>query len=120
MKKSTAKQIRDIANRLPKVMEQHMSGGLWDTDETGKDEFVPNVYLVEVNHERRLRKAYERMGMDGIKSYLDSIQKLQKDRHEKAFGNTSSGEAVPVPDKVDPIGNNNLLNDESKNTQSTE
>jgi len=111
MKKRELKQIRDIAHRLPKVMEQHMSG-----HENGQ----PNLYTVEVNHERRLRHAYERIGMDGIKSYLDSIHKLQKETHEKAFGNTPAGQTVPISDQVDHVGDNNLLNDESKNTQSIE
>lgn len=120
MKKSTAKQIRDIAKRLPKVMERHMSGGLWDIDETGKEAFVPNIYDVEVNHERRLRRAYERMGMDGIKSYLESIHKLQKETHAKALGNSSAGQTVPVSDKVEDMGGNSLLENEIENTQSTE
>lgn len=34
--------------------------------------------MVAANHERRLRKAYEKRGKEGILSYIDEINKLAK------------------------------------------
>jgi len=77
MNKKQAKHIREIAERLPIVYQQSMSGFTIE-----EDKMVPHVYNVEINHERRLRKAYERHGLDGIKSYLEMISNLQKQRNE--------------------------------------
>jgi hypothetical protein len=74
-KKKLTKQIREIADRLPPVKEEHMSGY-----EKVDGETKGNFYLTDVNHERRLRHAYEKSGMIGIRLYLESIQKLQKQR----------------------------------------
>ena len=93
MKKRVNKQIRDIADKLPPVFEQHMSGG-----DFSEGKFTPNLYTVPVNHERRLRHAYEKLGMDGIRNYLDEIFKLQKERHEKAFGSNGDRESGVLPD----------------------
>jgi hypothetical protein len=87
MTKKQTKHIREIADRLPMVYEQTMSGYVI---EDGK--MVPNIYNVEVNHERRMRKAYERHGLDGIKNYLEMISKLQKQRHEN-FMQQGSGDS---------------------------
>lgn len=101
MNKQQTKHIREIADRLPPVYEQTMSGY---TIQDGK--MVPYIYNVEVNHERRLRKAYERHGLDGIKSYLEMISKLQKQRNENFMqqrGGDSSGESgdnVSNPDSL--------------------
>lgn len=81
MNKQAIKQIRELASRLPKVYQQCASGGEV-VERDGENLFYPNVYNVEINHERRLRKAYEKFGLDGIKSYLEMITKLQKQRHE--------------------------------------
>jgi hypothetical protein len=78
-KKQLIKQIREIAKRIPPVKEQHMSGFFMDEDKKPQ----PNIYLVDVNHERRLRKAYEDCGMEGIKKYLDSIHQLQLKRKDE-------------------------------------
>lgn len=87
-KKELSKQIRDIAKRLPPVKEEHASGYFFD-GETPKE----NLYLVDVNHERRLRKAYEKHGMIGIHKYLESIHQLQLKRNE----------TIPSePDQVQP------------------
>jgi hypothetical protein len=88
MKKEEAKRIRDIADTLPPVFEQHASGGdIEDRKIDGKEQkvLIPNVYPVLVNHERRLRHAYQKDGMKGIMSYLDSVHKLQQTRNEKAL-----------------------------------
>jgi len=92
-KKKVNKQIRDIADKLPPVFEQHMSGG-----DFSEGKFTPNLYTVPVNHERRLRHAYEKLGMDGIRNYLDEIFKLQKERHEKAFRSIGDRESGFLPD----------------------
>lgn len=104
MNKKIVKQIRDIADKLPKVYTQCVSGGLFDADETGQFKFIPNVYNVEVNHERRLRKAYEKLGMDGIKNYLNQIHELQKERNEKVLRDQISGRLNPVSDVPAPVG----------------
>jgi hypothetical protein len=98
MKKKVTKQIRAIAEKLPKVYEAHVSGGVFGVDEEKGQVFEPNVYHVEINHERRLRKAYEQLGMDGIRNYLDQIHKLQLDRNEKAFGSNGDRESGVLPD----------------------
>lgn len=88
MKKEELKRLKDLANSLPPVFEQHASGG--DVEERkidGKDQkvLIPNVYPVLVNHERRIRHAYQNGGMKGIMNYLDSVHKLQQTRNEKAL-----------------------------------
>lgn len=83
MKKKTIIQIREIASKLPVVYEQHMSGYEL-VAEGAETKAQPNLYLIEINHERRLRHAYEKLGMAGIHSYLESIHKLQTERNEKA------------------------------------
>lgn len=79
-KKKLTKQIKEISDKLPPVKEEHASGFTSVLNEEGTKVFKPNTYLVDVNHERRLRHAYERHGMEGIKSYLESITKLQTNR----------------------------------------
>lgn len=103
MNKQTIKHIRELANRLPVVYQECMSGGTVMPDETGNVNFLPHLYNVEVNHERRLRKAYEKFGLDGIKSYLEMITKLQKQRHENFIkeGSGDSGREVNEPNNVD-------------------
>lgn len=80
MKKIDLKHIREIADRLPPVFEQSVSG--YKSNSDGK--VVPNVQTTEVNHYRRVRRAYERNGMEGVHSYLESIYKLQIKRREDA------------------------------------
>lgn len=109
MKKDQIKHIREIANRLPPVYEQCVSGGtLVD------DKFVPNVYNVQVNHQRRLRLAYEKLGMSGIISYLESISKLQKERNEKALGNNGDQPVGILPTLPDSIGDSDTLQTEDQ------
>jgi hypothetical protein len=88
MNKKQTKHIREIADRLPSVLQQCISG--YTVEE---DKVVPNLYNVEINHERRLRKAYERYGLEGIKSYLEMISNLQKQRHEN-FGQHRDGDSA--------------------------
>lgn len=91
MNKKQTKHIRELAERLPTVYQQCMSGFT-----VNDEKVVPNVYNVEINHERRLRKAYERHGIEGIKSYLETISNLQKQRHENFVqqGDGDSGRPV--------------------------
>lgn len=77
MRKEHVRYIREVADRLPKVIEQTVSGY---TMEDGKAK--PNIVEHEINHERRLRKAYESLGMQGIKDYLEWIHKLQLERKD--------------------------------------
>lgn len=98
MTKKEIKSIREIANRLPIVYEQTVSGFYM---EEGK--YLPNIVNHPVNHERRIRKAYERLGMDGVRGYLDMIIKLQKQRHENFVndGSRDSGGQVNETEAVD-------------------
>jgi len=101
MNKKQAKHIREIADRLPSVLQQCMSGYTFE-----EDKVVPNIYNVEINHERRLRKAYERHGLEGIRSYLEMISNLQKQRHENFVqqgGGDSGGQASSDENTSDPL-----------------
>jgi hypothetical protein len=82
-KKEITKAIREISDRLPPVKEDHVSGYYMQDVEDGLKRPSSHHYLVDVNHERRLRKAYMRHGMEGIKHYLDSIHQLQIKRNEE-------------------------------------
>jgi len=101
MKKKTIIQIREIASKLPVVYEQHMSGFEWGVNEKGDKEPQPNLYLIEINHERRLRHAYEKLGMAGIHSYLEQIHKLQTERNEKAKRDADA--VLPGQDSVPQV-----------------
>lgn len=107
MSKKITKQIKQIADRLPNVYEQCASGGEWDYDESGNKVFIPNVYNMPVNHVRRLRKAYEQLGMDGIRNYLDMIHKLQIKRNETVMQDIASGRITPqgdsTPESISPV-----------------
>jgi hypothetical protein len=101
MNKKQTKHIREIAERLPTVYQQSMSGFTIE-----EDKMVPHVYNVEINHERRLRKAYERYGLEGIKSYLEMISNLQKQRNENFVqqrDGDSAGEASGDENITDPL-----------------
>jgi hypothetical protein len=74
MKKQDKKYIQQIADRLPVVYDQTVSGYY---EEDGEKK--PNLVTHPINHERRLRKAYESLGIEGIKSYLDYIFKIQQE-----------------------------------------
>lgn len=76
MKKN--KYIREIADQLPPVYQQSICGYYM-----AGDHMMPNIVNVEVNHERRLRKAYQQLGIDGIKAYLTKIHDLQIAKKEK-------------------------------------
>jgi hypothetical protein len=83
MKKQHIKYIKELANRLPVVYQQSISGFYEDVADDGTVSIKPNVFNGEINHVRRMRKAYENLGMDGIKQYLEMIHKLQIQRNEK-------------------------------------
>lgn len=72
LSKNDRKFIKQISERLPVVNEQTISGFYYEDGEA-----KPNIVTHPINHERRIRKAYERAGMEGIKAYLVSIQKLK-------------------------------------------
>lgn len=88
-KKKLVKKIREISVRIPTVKEEHASGYIPLEDENGVQAFQPNKYIVDVNHERRLRRAYQRYGMEGIKGYLESITKIQKQRSDELTHKTT-------------------------------
>lgn len=82
MTKKDVKMIKQIADRLPAVYEQTVSGYYEDFDEEGQTKLFPNIVTHEINHHRRMRKSYEKLGIEGIKSYLEMINKLQIQRSE--------------------------------------
>lgn len=79
MNKKNVKYIKQIADRLPVVYEETVSGFFVEEGET-----KPNIVSHPYNHVRRMRKAYEQLGMDGIQAYLDTIYKMQLQRKENA------------------------------------
>ena len=115
MKKKLNKQIRASTEKLPPVFEQHMSGG-----DFVDGKFVPNIYNVPVNHERRLRHAYDKLGMDGVRNYLDEIFKLQKERHDKAFGSNGDQESSVLPDVPEDSGDKDTVEPNDKDAPSIE
>lgn len=82
MNKKDVKYIKQIADRLPVVFDQTVSGYYEDYNEEGEMQLFPNIVNHPVNHVRRMRKAYESLGMDGIRTYLEMIHKLQIQRNE--------------------------------------
>lgn len=78
MNKKDIKYIKQIADRLPIVYEETVSGYYIENEEV-----KPNIVSHPYNHVRRMRKAYEQLGMEGIKSYLEMIHKLQLQRREQ-------------------------------------
>lgn len=76
MTKQERKKISDIADKLPVVYEQTTSGY---SVEDGQ--MIPNVQNNPINHKRRMCKAYEKLGLDGVKQYLDYIRQLQEKRN---------------------------------------
>lgn len=97
MTKKDRKSIKGIAEKLPPVIETHASGGEY-TEEDGLKFWKPNLYKTEVNHERRLRRAYQKLGMDGVHAYLDSIRQLQNKHNEKKTSDISSGGPSALPE----------------------
>jgi hypothetical protein len=113
MNKKEVKQIKSIASRLPVVYEQTVSGFYEDYDENGEIKLFPNFVNHEINHVRRMRKAYEKLGMDGIRTYLDMIHKIQIKRNdiynekrirsegEQVVSNNEDTGDRPMADRVD-------------------
>jgi hypothetical protein len=79
MNKKNVKYIKQIADRLPVVYEETVSGYFVEDGEA-----KPNIVSHPYNHVRRMRKAYEQLGMEGIQAYLDTIYKMQLKRKEDA------------------------------------
>lgn len=96
MKKQDVKRLKEIAARLPVVYEQTVSGyttEIHESDPSG-DKVVPNIVSHPINHVRRMRKAYESRGMDGVRDYLDFIRRAQENRRELAGLRNPEGENV--------------------------
>lgn len=101
MKKKLNKYIREISERLPVVYEQTVSGFYEDYNEEGEMVRYPNVVVHEINHERRIRKAYERLGMEGVLHYLEMIQQLQKQRNDNNKNRVHNDTDTRVDDLVE-------------------
>lgn len=114
MKKN--KYIKEIAKNLPVVMDTTVSGYYADYDENGEEKLFPNIVQHPINHERRIRKAYEQLGMAGVKQYLLTIYNLQLQHNENlqqlrgvqtegvhVDGTPESIEDRPIPGDPDPL-----------------
>ena len=100
MKKQHIKYIKELASRLPVVYQQSISGFYEDLDDDGNVVSKPNVFNAEINHVRRMRKAYENLGMEGIKGYLEMIHKIQIQRNELVQNELKSKEQELQLDSV--------------------
>lgn len=82
MRNKKAKQInrqaREIAEKFPVVMTRVLVYGI-----DGRFRKPIGVAEVESNHVRRIRRAFVRHGIEGLHNYMDSINKLQKQRNEE-------------------------------------
>ena len=100
MKKN--KYIKEIAKNLPVVVDQTVSGFYMDYDENGEKKMYPNLVSHPINHERRIRKAYEALGMEGVKQYLLKIYTLQNE-HLQHLQRVQDREE-PIRDQtIDPV-----------------
>jgi hypothetical protein len=97
MNKKDIKYIRQIAERLPVVYDQTVSGYYAGYNDDGEKVNLPNIVNHPINHVRRMRKAYELNGLDGIKNYLDMIYKLQIQRNENIQNLQTPEDKVEVP-----------------------
>lgn len=79
MTKQEERDLKEIAGRLPKGVVQNpvyqLYAGKWKS--IVKDE----TYDVEINHYRRLKRAYQKNGMAGVKHYLDQVHTQIKNQN---------------------------------------
>lgn len=111
MTKKEIKNIEMIARKLPEVYEQTVSG----KEEDGSPHLVNHA----VNHKRRMIRAYERLGMEGIAQYLDTIKLIQQKRSARfrdaqgADIHSSPEEGTTVSDDSGVYGTPDLKEDQS-------
>jgi len=75
MKKN--KYIKEIASRLPTIVERTVSGYYEDYNQEGELVKFPNFVNHPINHERRIRNAYKTAGMQGLLAYISWINKIK-------------------------------------------
>jgi len=85
MKKN--KYIKEIAARLPIVLEKTISGYYEDYNQEGELVKFPNFVSHPINHERRIRHAYKHQGMPGVLQYLTWINQLQNESLQRSSVN---------------------------------
>lgn len=87
-KKSTLKKIKRIAAKLPAEMmqttERHVLTGIElkqeGFDETEKDiedhrKYIRNLpVILQVNHNRRMKKIYAEKGLQGLNDYVEKVK----------------------------------------------
>ena len=99
--KKQDKYIREIADRLPVVYDQAITGFYEDYNEEGEMVKYPHITTHAINHERRIRKAFKSHGMPGVLQYLAWIHKLQLQRNETLQGREGlqhkDKDTVPAP-----------------------
>lgn len=76
--KKINRQAREIASKMPTVTTQCFQFEIKD----GRRKPYAVVDVVS-NHVRRIRRAVTRNGVEGLRTYLDGIHKLQKERNNE-------------------------------------
>lgn len=84
MTKKEMKTVREIASKLPRVVA---SAPVYEVIKDFGDRLHKNFSGTEehdVNHARRIKRAYKRDGMSGVRSYLASVSQLIEKQNEIA------------------------------------
>jgi hypothetical protein len=84
MKKRELKKFKELADTLPPTYQKVVSGWEPGYNEDGDKVMMPVIQVIPVNHERRIRRAYESNGIEGVGRYLDLIRKSQQERNARA------------------------------------
>lgn len=80
------KQAREIAKNFPVVTTQSLAYKV-----EGRMRVPSHIVEVQSNHVRRIRRAVNRNGVEGLQAYLETIYKLQKQRNEELTKETDNG-----------------------------
>lgn len=74
MTRQEEKDLKEIAGRLPKATVQNPVYQVWgDPKRMYRSIVKGETSDVDVNHYRRLKRAYKKNGMAGVKHYLDQV-----------------------------------------------
>ena len=72
-------RIKEIASSLPEMRYEYISGYEKATNSKGRMTITPVIAVNDVNHERRLRRAFKRNGNDGARAYLNMVYARLRD-----------------------------------------
>ena len=83
MTKKEMKTVREIASKLPRVVA---SAPVYEVSEQERHllKKFSSTEEHDVNHARRMKRAYKRDGMSGVRSYLASVSQLIEKQNEIA------------------------------------